>query len=193
MECKKNINGVKALVGGLLLAALSTPCKIKPAAAKLFLTVADAPIANTTPAPKKRKKSKNFNPLPISKPLSSGEIKLDLPLPAEDVMAKPVPKSPEPSFQGRLSGSQIKAMKNILEDAKKDADAGKLDEAIGKYNEFPDGPWKDAADQLKTEATDKYLAIEAAIKVADEAAISKDTAKFSQALTRLIAAVKQAR
>jgi hypothetical protein len=192
MECKKNMNGVKALVGGLLLAALSTPCKIKPAAAKLFLTVADAPIANTTSASKKRKKSKNFNPLPISKPLSSGEIKLDLPLPAEDVMAKPVPKSPEPSSQG-LSESQIKAMKNMLEDAKKDADIGRLDEAIGKYNEFAAGPWEEAASELKVKARNKYLAIEAAIKVADEAAKSKDKAKFSQALTRLIAAVEQAK
>jgi hypothetical protein len=193
MECKKNMTRVKALLGGILL-ALFTPYNNEPAVAKLALTIADGPIAGTTfAAAKRRRKTKKFNFLPTTKPLRSAEIKPDKPLPAEDLPPKLIPETPTPRVPGGLSESQIKAMKIMLEDAKQDAEAGRLDEAIGKYYEFPDGPWKSAADQLKTEATDKYLAIEAAIKVADEASKAKDKAKFTKALTDLLAAVEKAK
>jgi hypothetical protein len=216
MERRKNVIWANVLVGGLLLATLSACNNDEPAAtgtpAPTVAAAPDAaPIAGTSPSPStaaspgaspadtKDKPKDNSTasapkPLAPTKPLAKGEIKEDKPLPAEDVKVKPVPEKPKPALvQGGLSESQLKAMKTMLDDAKKDADAGKLDEAIGKYNEFPDGPWKEAASELKTKAADKHTAIEAAIKTADEASKSKDKAKFSKALTDLLAAVEKAK
>ncbi len=213
MERRKNVIWANVLVGGLLLATLSACNNDEPAATGTPAPVAAAPdaapIAGATPAPstsagsspadtKEKDKPKDSGstasapkPLAATKPLVAGEIKPDKPLPEKDIEAK-APEKPKP-VQGGLSESNVKAMKTMLDDAKKDADAGKLDEAIGKYNEFPDGPWKEAAGELKTKAADKHTAIEAAIKAADEAAKSKDKAKFTKALTDLLAAVEKAK
>jgi hypothetical protein len=217
MERRKNVIWANVLVGGLLLATLSACNNDEPAAtgtpAPTVAAAPDAapiagatPAATTTPSPgsspadtknKEKDKPKDNStasapkPLAATKPLVAGEIKPDKPVPEKDVEVK-VPEKPKPA-QGGLSESNVKAMKTMLDDAKKDADAGKLDEAIGKYNEFPDGPWKVAADELKTKAADKHGAIEAAIKIADEASKAKDKAKFSKALTDLLAAVEKAK
>jgi hypothetical protein len=215
MERRKNVIWANVLVGGLLLATLSACNNDEPSAttgtpAPTVAAAPDAaPIAGTTPSPttsasptetkgKDDKPKDNSTatapkPLPPTKPLAKGEVKEDKPLPPEDVKAKPVPETKPALVQGGLSESQMKAMKTMLDDAKKDADAGKLDEAIGKYNEFPDGPWKEAASELKTKSADKHTAIEAAIKTADEASKAKDKAKFSKALTDLLAAVEKAK
>ncbi len=219
MKRRKNVIWANLVVGGLLLATLSACNNDEPAAtgtpAPTVAAAPDAaPITGTTPSPattaspgasstaetKEKDKPKDNSvasapkPLAPTKPLEKGEVKEDKPLPAEDVKAKPVPEKPKPALiQGGLSESQMKAMKTMLDDAKKDADAGKLDEAIGKYNEFPDGPWKEAASELKTKAADKHTAIEAAIKIADEASKAKDKAKFTKALTDLLAAVEKAK
>lgn len=132
-------------------------------------------------------------PLAASKPLVAGEIKPDKPLPPKDIEAKPVPETPKPALvQGGLSEGQMKTMKTMLDDAKKAADTGSVDDAIGKFNEFF-GPWDEAAKELKTKAADKHGAIEAAIKVADEASKAKDKAKLSKAITDLLAAVEKAK
>jgi hypothetical protein len=222
MNRRKNVIWANFLVGGLLLATLGACNSDEPAAtgtpAPTVAAAPDAaPIAGTTPSPstsaspgaspteiknkdKDKEKPKDNStasapkPLPPSKPLEKGEIKEDKPLPPKDIEPKAVADKPKPALiQGGLSESQMKAMKTMLDDAKKDAESGKLDEAIGKYNEFPDGPWKEAAGELKTKAADKHSAIEAAIKIADEASKAKDKAKFSKALTDLLAAVEKAK
>jgi hypothetical protein len=132
-------------------------------------------------------------PLAASKPLVAGEVKPDKPLPPKDIEAKPVPETPKPALvQGGLSESQMKTMKTMLDDAKKAADTGSVEDAVGKFNEFF-GPWDEAAKELKTKAADKHSAIEAAIKVADEAGKAKDKAKLSKAITDLLAAVEKAK
>jgi hypothetical protein len=220
MNRRKNVIWANVVVGGLLLTTMNACNSDEPAAtgtpAPTVAAAPDAaPIAGTTPSPstsaspgaspaetknKEKDKPKDNStaaapkPLPPSKPLEKGEIKEDKPLPPKDIEPKAVPDKPKPALvQGGLSESQMKAMKTMLDDAKKDADAGKIDEAIGKYNEFPDGPWKEAAGELKTKAADKHGAIEAAIKIADEASKAKDKAKFSKALTDLLAAVEKAK
>jgi hypothetical protein len=218
MNRRKNVIWVNILVGGLLLATLSACNSDEPAATTgtptpTMASAPDAaPIAGATPSPsastgaspaetknKEKDKPKDNStasapkPLPPSKPLEKGEIKADKPLPAEDVKAKPVPETPKPALvQGGLSESQLKAMKTMLDDAKKAADTGSIDDAVGKFNEFF-GPWDEAAKELKTKAADKHGAIEAAIKVADEAGKAKDKAKLSKALTDLLAAVEKAK
>jgi hypothetical protein len=132
-------------------------------------------------------------PLAASKPLVAGEVKPDKPLPPKDIEAKPVPETPKPALvQGGLSESQMKTMKTMLDDAKKAADTGSVDDAVSKFNEFF-GPWDEAAKELKTKAADKHGAIEAAIKVADEAGKAKDKAKLSKAITDLLTAVEKAK
>ncbi len=132
-------------------------------------------------------------PLAASKPLVAGEVKPDKPLPPKDIEAKPIPETPKPALvQGGLSESQMKTMKTMLDDARKAADTGSVDDAVIKFNEFF-GPWDEAAKELKTKAADKHGAIEAAIKVADEASKAKDKAKLSKAITDLLAAVEKAK
>jgi flagellum-specific peptidoglycan hydrolase FlgJ len=132
-------------------------------------------------------------PLAASKPLVAGEVKPDKPLPPKDIEAKPVPETPKPALvQGGLSESQMKTMKTMLDDAKKAADTGSVDDAVSKFNEFF-GPWDEAAKELKTKAADKHGAIETAIKVADEAGKAKDKAKLSKAIADLLVAVEKAK
>jgi hypothetical protein len=132
-------------------------------------------------------------PLAASKPLVAGEVKPDKPLPPKDIEAKPVPETLKPALvQGGLSESQMKTMKTMLDDAKKAADTGSVDDAVGKFNEFF-GPWDEAAKELKTKAADKHGAIETAIKVADEAGKAKDKAKLSKAIADLLVAVEKAK
>jgi hypothetical protein len=190
MKRRKNVNWVNVLGGGLMLAALTTYINDEPAVAKDYLV----PTANPTAAKKNKPKNSHSSPATARKPLKKGEVREDKPLPAEDITAKPHPGASKPSVvKGGLSESQIKAMKAMLEDAKKDADAERLDEAIGKYNEFAAGPWEEIEKELKTRAADKHSAIEAAIKIADEASKAKDKAKFTKALTDLLAAVEKAK
>jgi hypothetical protein len=219
MERRKNVIWTNVLVGGLLLATLSACNNDEPSAttgtpAPTVAAAPDAaPIAGTTPSPstsaspgaaptatKEKDKPKDNSttaaapkPLAATKPLEKGEVKEDKPLPAEDVKAKPLPEIKPALVQGGLSESQLKAMKTALDDAKKEADAGKIDDAITKYNEFAGGTWPEAEKELKTKAADKHGAIEAAIKVADEAGKTKDKAKLSKALTDLLAAVEKAK
>jgi hypothetical protein len=132
-------------------------------------------------------------PLAATKALVAGEIKPDKPLPPKDIEAKPVPETPKTELaQGGLSPGQMKTMKAMLDDAKKAADTGSVEDAVVKFNEFF-GPWDEAAKELKTKAADKHGAIEAAIKVADEAGKAKDKAKLSKAITDLSAAVEKAK
>jgi hypothetical protein len=132
-------------------------------------------------------------PLAATKALVAGEIKPDKPLPPKDIEAKPVPETPKTELaQGGLSPGQMKTMKAMLDDAKKAADTGSIEDAVVKFNEFF-GPWDEAAKELKTKAADKHGAIEAAIKVADEAGKAKDKAKLSKAITDLSAAVEKAK
>ncbi len=213
MERRKNVIWVNVLVSGLLLASLSACNSDEPAAtgtpAPTVAAAPDAaPIAGTAPSPTtsaetspaetKDKKADTIatapKPLAATKPLEKGEIKPDKPLPVEDVKVKPVPEKPKAALvQGGLSESQLKSMKTALDDAKKETDAGKIDEAITKYNEFAGGTWPEAEKELKTKSADKHSAIEAAIKTADEASKAKDKAKFSKALTDLLAAVEKAK
>jgi hypothetical protein len=132
-------------------------------------------------------------PLTASKPLVAGEVKPDKPLPVEDVKAKPVAETPKPALvQGGLSEGQMKTMKTMLEDAKKAADSGTMEDAGKKFDEFF-GPWDDAAKELKTKASGKHDAVAAAVKAADEAGKSKDKAKFSKALADLSIAIDKAK
>ncbi len=218
MQRRKNVVWASFLVSGLLLATLSACNNDEPAATTGTPAPAAAPeaapITGATPSPtalspevsstetknKEKDKPKDNStvtapkPLAATKPLEKGEIKEDKPLPAEDVKVKPIPEKPKPALvQGGLSESQLKAMKTALDDAKKEADAGKIDDAVTKYNEFAGGTWPEAEKELKTKSADKHGAIEAAIKVADEAGKSKDKAKLSKALTDLLAAVEKAK
>lgn len=132
-------------------------------------------------------------PLTASKALVAGEVKPDKPLPVEDVKAKPVPETPKAALvQGGLSEGQMKTMKTMLEDAKKAADSGTMEDASKKFDEFF-GPWDDAAKELKTKAAGKHDAVAAAVKIADEAGKSKDKAKFSKALADLSMAIDKAK
>jgi hypothetical protein len=217
MERRKNVIWANVLVGGLLLVTLSACNNDEPAAtgtpAPTVAAAPDAaPIAGATPAasttpspgaspedPKSKEKDKPKDnstasapkPLAATKPLVAGEIKPDKPLPEKDIEVKASEK-PKPA-QGGLSESQLKSMKTALDDAKKEADAGKIDDAMAKYNEFAGGTWPEAEKELKTKAADKHGAIEAAIKIADEAGKTKDKAKLSKALTDLLAAVEKAK
>jgi hypothetical protein len=194
-------------------AASSTPASSGAAAPEAAPIAGAAPDASPSPSAsspvkdsakdKEKDKSKEKDkpqdtatapkPLAASKPLVPGEIKPDKPLPPKDVEAKPVPETPKPALaQGGLSESQMKTMKTMLDDAKKAADTGSVDDAISKFNEFF-GPWDEAAKELKTKAADKHGAIEAAIKVADEAGKAKDKAKLSKAITDLLTAVEKAK
>jgi hypothetical protein len=218
MERRKNVIWANLLVGGLLLATLSACNNDEPAAtgtpAPTVAAAPDAaPIAGASPSPsttaspgsspadtkdKEKDKSKDNasapKPLAATKPLEKGEIKEDKPLPPKDIEPKAVPDKPKPALiQGGLSESQMKTMKSALEEAKKEADAGKIDDAMNKYNEFAGGTWPEAEKELKTKAADKHGAIEAAIKIADEAGKAKDKAKLSKALTDLLAAVEKAK
>jgi hypothetical protein len=215
MERRKNVIWANVLVGGLLLATLSACNNDEPAATGTPApTVAAAPDAapiagatpatTTTPSPgsspadsKNKDKPKDNSPvsapkpLAATKPLEKGEVKEDKPLPPKDIEAK-APEKPKPA-QGGLSESQLKSMKTSLDDAKKEADAGKIDDAMTKYNEFAGGTWPEAEKELKTKSADKHGAIEAAIKIADEAGKAKDKAKLSKALADLLAAVEKAK
>jgi hypothetical protein len=222
MNLRKNIIWANLLVGGLLLTTISACNSDEPAASNTPIssnTAAPeaAPIAGATPdaspspgasspakdSAKDKEKEKDKpkdttvaaapKPLAATKPLVAGEVKPDKPLPPKDIEAKPVPETPKPALaQGGLSEGQMKTMKAMLDDAKKAADTGSVDDAVGKFNEFF-GPWDEAAKELKTKAADKHTAIEAAIKVADEAGKAKDKAKLSKAITDLLAAVEKAK
>ncbi len=222
MNLRKNIIWANLLVGGLLLTTISACNSDEPAASNTPISSSTAapeaaPIAGATPdaspspgasspakdSAKDKEKEKDKpkdttvaaapKPLAATKPLVAGEIKPDKPLPPKDIEAKPVPETPKPALaQGGLSEGQMKTMKAMLDDAKKAADTGSVDDAVGKFNEFF-GPWDEAAKELKTKAADKHTAIEAAIKVADEAGKAKDKAKLSKAITDLLAAVEKAK
>ncbi len=218
MNRRKNVIWANLLVGGLLLTTISACNNDEPSAsntpASSGAAVPEAaPIAGATPEAspspgasspakdiaKEKDKPKDTTvavapkPLAASKPLVAGEIKPDKPLPPKDIEAKPVPETPKPALvQGGLSEGQMKTMKTMLDDAKKAADTGTIDDAVSKFNEFF-GPWDEAAKELKTKAADKHSAIEAAIKVADEAGKAKDKAKLSKAITDLLAAVEKAK
>jgi hypothetical protein len=222
MNLRKNIIWANLLVGGLLLTTISACNSDEPAASNTPISSSTAapeaaPIAGATPdaspspgasspakdSAKDKEKEKDKpkdttvaaapKPLAATKPLVAGEVKPDKPLPPKDIEAKPVPETPKPALaQGGLSEGQMKTMKAMLDDAKKAADTGSVDDAVGKFNEFF-GPWDEAAKELKTKAADKHTAIEAAIKVADEAGKAKDKAKLSKAITDLLAAVEKAK
>jgi hypothetical protein len=218
MNRRKNVIWANLLVGGLLLTTISACNNDEPSAsntpASSGAAVPEAtPIAGATPEAspspgasspakdiaKEKDKPKDTTvavapkPLAASKPLVAGEIKPDKPLPPKDIEAKPVPETPKPALvQGGLSEGQMKTMKTMLDDAKKAADTGTIDDAVSKFNEFF-GPWDEAAKELKTKAADKHSAIEAAIKVADEAGKAKDKVKLSKAITDLLAAVEKAK
>jgi hypothetical protein len=222
MNRQKNVIWANLLVGGLLLITISACNNDEPAASSTPTSSSAAapeaaPIAGATPdaspspsasspakdSAKEKEKSKEKDkpkdttvatapkPLAASKPLVAGEVKPDKPLPPKDIEAKPVPETPKP-VQGGLSESQMKTMKTMLDDAKKAADTGSVDDAVSKFNEFF-GPWDEAAKELKTKAADKHGAIETAIKVADEAGKAKDKAKLSKAITDLLLAVEKAK
>jgi hypothetical protein len=218
MNRRKNMIWANLLVGGLLLTTISACNNDEPAATNTptpsSATAPEAaPIAGASPETssspgastvakekeKEKEKPKDTTvaaapkPLAATKPLVAGEVKPDKPLPPKDIEAKPLPETPKPALvQGGLSEGQMKTMKTMLDDAKKAADTGTVDDAVSKFNEFF-GPWDEAAKELKTKAADKHSAIEAAIKIADEASKAKDKAKLSKALTDLLAAVEKAK
>ena len=222
MNRQKNVIWANLLVSGLLLTTISACNNDEPAVGNIPTPSAAAapdaaPIAGATPETspstsasakdqdKDKDKSKEKDkpkdttvatppkPLAASKPLVPGEVKPDKPLPEKDIVAKQVPETPKLALvQGGLSENQMKTMKTMLDDAKKAADTGSIDDAVSKYNEFF-GPWDEASKELKTKAADKHGAIETAIKAADEASKAKDKAKLSKAITDLLAAVEKAK
>jgi hypothetical protein len=140
-------------------------------------------------------------PIAISelKPLEGGIVLPDKPLPAEDI--KPLPSEDKPLLEGKcLSEFQIGTMKTILQDVKKAAIQGKLDEATDKFNEFAGGPWEEASKELKINSPTKYNDIEAKIGKIDTILSSQRhnvktksrRLKFIQEVTNLINAVVRA-
>jgi hypothetical protein len=130
-----------------------------------------------------------------SKPLESGEVKPDIPLPADDVKAKPDIPLPH----RHLSQSQVKAMNTMLQEAKRRAIAGNLSDGIGAFDEFAGGLWEEAAKELKIGSPKKYNDINARINKIDDIIRKKSKnnirplrLKFIKEVTNLINAVVKA-
>jgi hypothetical protein len=218
MNRRKNIIWANVVIGGLILSTLGACSNDEPAAttgtpAPSNASSTDAaPIAGASVAPSTSASSapdskastpaeskaastsaaSAIKPLAATKPLVAGTIAPDKPLPAEDVKAKPVAETPKPALvQGGLSESQIKTMKTMLDDAKKAVDAGKMDDAKAKFDEFAGGPWTDAAKELKTKSAPKHDDVDKAIKAVDAA--GADKAKFAKALAEVSTAIDKSK
>jgi hypothetical protein len=216
MNCRKNVIWTSVLVSGLLLTSLSACSNDEPATTtgtpapgNASSSTDVAPIAgssNNSPSPSASSASttttasaapasgtKPVAPAanPATKPLVAGDVKPDVPLPPKDVEVK-APVTLKPTLaQGGLSESQMGTMKGLLKEAKEAADAGKMDDAKNKFNEFVGGSWEEAAKELKTKSASKYESIDKAIKAVD-AAIA-DKAKFSKAVGDLTAVIEKAK
>jgi hypothetical protein len=215
MNRRKNVIWTSLLVSGLLLTSLSACSNDEPATTtgtpapgNASSSTDVAPIAgasNNSPSPSASSAStttasaapasgtKPVAPAanPATKPLVAGDVKPDVPLPPKDVEVK-APVTLKPTLaQGGLSESQMGTMKGLLKEAKEAADAGKMDDAKNKFNEFVGGSWEEAAKELKTKSASKYESIDKAIKAVD-AAIA-DKAKFSKAVGDLTAVIEKAK
>jgi hypothetical protein len=210
MNRRKNVILANLLVGGLLLGTLSACNNDEPAAtgtpAPSTAAAPDAaPIAGASAsaspsgsaAPSASAAPKTGDAAPIKpkeplKPLVAGTVAPDKPIPAEDIKPKVADEKPKPALVlGGLSEGQMKTMKTMLDDAKKAVDAGKMDEAKSKFDEFAGGPWTEAAKELKTKSAPKHDDIDKAIKAVDAA--GADKAKFGKALADVVAAVDKAK
>ncbi len=211
MNCRKNVIWANVVIGGLLLATLGACSNDEPAAttgtpapsnasstdaapitgsstssspstsASTAASAAPAASTGAVSAPK---------PLAASKPLASGTIAPDKPLPAEDVKVKPAPEKSPKIVAGGLTESQMGTMKERLKAAKELAASGKIPEAKAAYIEFA-GEWDNAKAELKTKAAAKHDAIEAAVKAVDAA--GDDKTKLPKAISDLATAVDKAK
>jgi hypothetical protein len=99
------------------------------------------------------------------KPLEPGVI-LDKPLPDEDLPVKP-PIGNEPINRGCLSDSQVRIMKDMLQESKDKAIKGNLQDAMGAFDEFVGGAWEQVSETVRIAAPNKYQDITASIKKID--------------------------
>jgi hypothetical protein len=137
-----------------------------------------------------------------SKPPELGEVKPDIPLPAEDVEPK-IPlddvKVKPPLLHRQLSRSQVKSMTTMLQEAKTRAIKGNFSDGIGAFNEFAGGPWGEVSQELKIGSPKKYNDINARINKIDDIIRKKSKnnirplrLKFIKEVTNLINAVVKA-
>jgi hypothetical protein len=128
-----------------------------------------------------------------SKPPELGEVKPDIPLPADDVKVKP------PLLHRQLSRSQVKSMTTMLQEAKTRAIKGDFSDGIGAFNEFAGWPWGEVSQELKIGSPKKYNDINARINKIDDIIRKKSKnnirplrLKFIKEVTNLINAVVKA-